>query len=90
MRETNYNKEDFYGFSANTDCKTIDEINEALKAGDGFVRAMWCGDEKCEDKVKELAGVSSRCIPLEQEKISDRCVCCGKPADKLVIWGKAY
>ena len=72
------------------DCKTIDEINEALKAGDGFVRAMWCGDEKCEDKVKELAGVSSRCIPLEQEKISDRCVCCGKPADKLVIWGKAY
>lgn len=73
------------------DCKTMDEINEKLAAsGDGFVRAMWCGDPECEDRVKELTGVGSRCVPLEQERISDVCVCCGKPAKQLVYWGKAY
>ena len=72
-------------------CKTMDEIIEKLAAnGDGFVRAMWCGDPECEDKVKEVTGVGSRCIPLEQEQVSDVCVCCGKPAKQLVYWGKAY
>ena len=72
-------------------CTSIDEIKEALeKNGDGFVRAMWCGDEECEDSVKAQTGVGSRCIPFEQEQISDKCVCCGKPAKKLVYWGKAY
>ncbi len=73
------------------DCKTIDEINSSLsEKGDGFVRAMWCGDEECEDKVKELTGVGSRCIPLDQETISDTCVCCGKKAKHMVLWAKAY
>ncbi len=73
------------------DCKTIDEINSSLsEKGDGFVRAMWCGDEECEDKVKELTGVGSRCIPLYQETISDTCVCCGKKAKHMVLWAKAY
>lgn len=71
-------------------CKSLDEINEALTAGDGFIKAMWCGDEECEDKVKELTGVGSRCIPLDQETVSDTCVCCGRAAKKLVYWGKAY
>ncbi|MEG0972577.1 MAG: proline--tRNA ligase [Lachnospiraceae bacterium] len=56
----------------------------------GFVRAMWCGDESCEIKIKEDTAATSRCIPFQQEKISDVCVCCGKPAKKLVYWGKAY
>ena len=72
-------------------CTTTDEIIEALKEnGDGFVKAMWCGDEECEDAVKEKTGVCSRCIPLEGEAFSDVCVCCGKPAKHLVYWGKAY
>lgn len=72
-------------------CVTMDDIKTALEEkGDGFVEAMWCGDEACEDKVKEITGVGSRCIPFEQEKISDKCVCCGKPAKKMVLWGKAY
>ena len=72
-------------------CKTTDEIIKVLEEkGDGFVKAMWCGEEECEDKVKELTGVGSRCIPFEQEQISDVCVCCGKPAKKMVLWGKAY
>ena len=72
-------------------CTSIDEINEKLAAnGDGFVKAMWCGEEECEDKVKELTGVGSRCIPFEQESLSETCVCCGKPAKYMVYWGKAY
>ena len=72
-------------------CTTMDEIVKALEEkGDGFVKAMWCGDEACEDKVKEVTGVGSRCIPFEQENLSDKCVCCGKPANTMVYWGKAY
>ena len=69
----------------------MDDITKALEEnGDGFVKAMWCGDEACEDKVKELTGVGSRCIPFEQEQLSDKCVCCGKPAKHMLYWGKAY
>ena len=72
-------------------CRSVDEINKALaEKGDGFVKAMWCGDEECEKKVKEQTGAGSRCIPFEQEQIDDKCVCCGKPAKCMVIWGKAY
>ncbi|MBP1549640.1 MAG: proline--tRNA ligase [Oscillospiraceae bacterium] len=72
-------------------CTTMDEIVAALEQnGDGFVKAMWCGEEECEDKVKEVTGVGSRCIPFEQENLSDKCVCCGKPAKTMVYWGKAY
>lgn len=72
-------------------CTSIDQIVSSLEQnGDGFVKAMWCGEEECEDKVKELTGVGSRCIPFEQQILSDKCVCCGKPAKKMLYWGKAY
>ena len=73
------------------DCTSLEEITRALEEkGDGFIMAMWCGDEACEDKVKEVTGVGSRCIPMEQRHIADTCVCCGKPAKYMVYWGKAY
>ncbi|MBQ3138658.1 MAG: proline--tRNA ligase [Ruminococcus sp.] len=72
-------------------CSNMDEIIDALeKNGDGFVKALWCGEEACEDEVKEKTGVGSRCIPLMQERIAGTCVCCGKPAQHMVYWGKAY
>ena len=72
-------------------CKTMDEITEAIKAnGDGFVHAMWCGDEECEKKVKETTGIGSRCVPFDQEHVSDTCVCCGREAKKMVLWAIAY
>ena len=72
-------------------CRDMDEIIRVLaEQGDGFVKAMWCGDEACEDAVKEKTGVGSRCIPFEQAHLADTCVCCGKPAKHMVIWGKAY
>ena len=51
---------------------------------------MWCGNVECEDKIKELTGAHSRCIPFNQEKIGDTCVCCGKKADTMVVWGRQY
>ena len=72
------------------DAKNLDEIKEIADNKPGFIRAMWCGDRECEDKLKEIAGVTSRCIPFDQEEIGDTCVCCGKKATKMLYWGKAY
>ena len=72
------------------DAKTLEEMKEIADTKPGFIRAMWCGDRECEDKLKEIAGVTSRCIPFEQEQISGECVCCSKKAKHMLYWGKAY
>jgi len=76
--------------SRTSTAKNMDEFKNILETNQGFIKAMWCGNEECEDKIKEETGATSRCMPFEQEHISDICVCCGKPAKKLVIWGKSY
>ena len=68
----------------------MEEFAKTVKETPGFVKAMWCGDEECENKIKEMTGATSRCMPFEQEHIDDKCVCCGKPAKTMVYWGKAY
>ena len=68
----------------------LDELKELAENKPGFIKAMWCGCQECEDTLKETIGVTSRCMPFAQETISDKCVCCGKPAVKMVYWGKAY
>ncbi|MCR4909096.1 MAG: proline--tRNA ligase [Lachnospiraceae bacterium] len=71
--------------------KTYEEFKDIAENRPGFIRAMWCGETECEEKIKEDTTVTSRCIPFEDnEAISDTCVCCGKKAKHLVIWGKAY
>ncbi len=72
------------------DAHNYEEFVEIVNEKPGFVRGMWCGDQACEDKIKEDTTATSRCMPFHQEKISDVCVCCGKPAKSLVYWGKAY
>ena len=70
---------------------TVDEVKDIVEhRGGGFVKTMWCGDRACEEKMKELAGVSSRCLPFEQEKLGDVCPVCGKSAHQMIIWGVAY
>ena len=71
-------------------CMTLDEVKEFMETEGGFAKTMWCGELDCELEMKEKAGVSSRCMPLEQEKVSDVCVCCGKPAKHMIYWGVAY
>ena len=72
------------------EARTYDEFKEIIDTKPGFVKAMWCGDQACEDKIKEDTTATSRCIPFVQEKLSDKCVCCGRPAKSMVYWGKAY
>ncbi len=73
------------------DAHNYEELTDIAANKPGFIRAMWCGDRACEEKIKDELSVSSRCMPFnDQEQISDVCVCCGKPAKKLVYWGKAY
>lgn len=69
---------------------TIDEMKAALEGRPRFVKAMWCGDEKCEEAIKELTGMPSRCMPFEQEQVGEVCPVCGRPAHKMVIFGIAY
>ena len=68
----------------------MDEFSKNLEENQGYVKAMWCGSDECEEKIHEETGAKSRCIPFEQEHISDTCVYCGKPADKMVMWGRQY
>jgi len=68
----------------------LDSFVDTMNNKPGFVKAMWCGCQECEDKIKELTAATSRCMPFEQEQLSDKCVCCGKPATKMVYWGRAY
>lgn len=69
---------------------TMEEFEEFFTKKAGFVKAMWCGNQECEDIIKEKLSVTSRCMPFEQENLADTCVCCGKHATKMVYWGKAY
>ena len=69
---------------------TWDEFVETVDKKPGFVKAMWCGDLACEEKIKEVTGATSRCMPFAQEHLSDTCVCCGRPAKKMVYWGRTY
>ena len=70
--------------------KNMEEFTDILDRHQVFIKAMWCGDKACEDEIKELTAATSRCIPFEQEEISDTCVCCGKKAKHMVVWGRAY
>lgn len=69
---------------------SLDEMIDIAQNKPGFVKAMWCGRLECEEGLREKAGVTSRCMPFEQENIADTCVYCGQPADKMLYWGKAY
>lgn len=70
---------------------TFDVFEKIMEETPGFIKAMWCGNESCEDIIKEKTAATSRCIPFEQEVVGDSCICCGKKEDlKMVYWGKAY
>ena len=73
-----------------TIANNIEEFTNNLDKNQGYVKTMWCGSSECEEKIHELTGAKSRCIPFVQEKVGDKCVCCGKPANTMVIWGRQY
>ena len=77
---------DGHVFSASS----VEEAAELQREHGGFIKTMWCGDQACELKMKEQAGMSSRCIPFKQETLGEKCACCGKPAHTMIYWGVAY
>ena len=68
----------------------LNDMKKILNTQPGFIKGMWCGNQKCEEKIKEIKGCKSRCILDNEKPIDDKCVCCGEKADKLVIWGIQY
>jgi prolyl-tRNA synthetase len=66
----------------------MDQLTEAVQ--DGFALGMWCGDQACEDKIKEVTGAPTRNVPRGRKPIADTCVCCGKPAKTLIYFAKQY
>ena len=68
----------------------MDEFVKNINEHQGYIKAMWCGNPECEEKIHNFTGAKSRCIPFKQESLSNKCVCCGKKADKMVIWGRQY
>ena len=69
---------------------SLEEILKNLEENQGYVKTMWCGSRECEDKVKEVTGAPSRCMPFEQEHLADTCAICGKKATKMIVWGRQY
>ena len=67
-----------------------EEFKEILDTRQGFIKGMWCGETECETAIKDETGATTRCIPFEQEKLGTVCVHCGKPAAKMVYFGRAY
>jgi prolyl-tRNA synthetase len=72
-----------------TTCRTMDEMKAALD-NRNFVKAMWCGCRECEDEIKAQTAASSRVMPFDQTSVGDTCICCGKPADKVLYFAKSY
>ena len=72
------------------ECHNLEEVEKIMNEQPGFVKAMWCGDEECELKMKEIKGTKSRCILEHDDPIDDKCIVCGKEAKHLVVWGIQY
>ncbi len=90
IQENLFNKASEHRENKTTVVKNMDELTTALEENPGFMKAMWCGDQACEEKIKEDTQVTSRCIPFEQENLDDTCFCCGKEAKEMVYWARAY
>jgi prolyl-tRNA synthetase len=84
-----FNKAKERNKSKTYECFNMDEVRKVMDNNQGFVKAMWCGDEACELKFKEIRGMKARCI-VDEKPISNKCVCCGKKAKHLVYWGIQY
>jgi prolyl-tRNA synthetase len=77
------NREGFYAFFTA-------QNSEKPEIHGGFALSHWCGSDQCEASVKEDLQVTIRCIPLDAPPEDGRCVCCGNPSPRRVVFAKAY
>src|SRR5699024_6062402 len=90
IKQNLYNKAYTHREEKTSTALNMDEFKTALKENPGFIKAMWCGKESCEEYIQEETGATSRCIPFEQEHLADTCVCCDEEATDMVYWARAY
>lgn len=90
MQQAMFDKAKARELSKTFEAKTLEEMQTIMNKEAGYIKAMWCGKDQCEERIKEIQGLKSRCIPLDKEKINDTCVCCGEKAEELVIWAIQY
>ena len=90
MHQDMYNRAKAHLDSHIYEAADYETFKDTVQNKPGFVKAMWCGDVACEQKIKEDTTATSRCMPFDAAPIGNKCVCCGRPATKLVVWGKAY
>ena len=88
IQQSMYAIADRFKLEHTKDVHTLEEL--VLQVNGGYARAMWCGEKACEDTIKQQTGATSRNMPFDQTPIGDSCVCCGKDADKVMYFAKAY
>ena len=88
-KEECYKKAYKYLLEHTTEAHSLDELKAILDRG-GYAKVMWCGDEACENKIKELFQATARCLPFDQAPFGDKCPVCGKEAKKVVFFARAY
>ena len=88
IQQNLYRIADEFRLAHTKDVHSFEELRQQVNGG--YARAMWCGDRACEDRIKEETGATSRNMPFDQTPIGDTCVCCGKKADKVMYFAKAY
>jgi prolyl-tRNA synthetase len=66
-----------------------EEFKTRIEEG-GFFLAHWDGTAETEEKIKAETKATIRCIPLEGDKTSGKCMVTGKPSAQRVIFARAY
>ena len=69
---------------------TYDEFKNIVSKEKGFIKAHWCGDPKCEEKIKEDTKATTRCLPEEGKENKGKCIVCGKDCNEEWLFGIAY
>lgn len=90
MQNDMYNKALKRNNEKTYEAHTLEEVQNIMNSHPGFVKAMWCGNEECELKMKEINGTKSRCILENEKPIDNKCIVCGEEAHNLVVWGIQY
>ena len=84
-----YQKANAFVQSHIRECHSVEEIEKALDDR-CYAKVMWCEDEACELKIKEMFQATARAIPFNQIAFDETCPICGKKAKKVVLFGRAY
>jgi prolyl-tRNA synthetase len=66
------------------------DFQKVLKNKGGFIKAAWCGNSDCEERIKEETGATIRLRTFDKEKAISNCVCCGKKNGETVYFAKSY